>query len=226
MTDIPKQIWDYLAKKKGLGSVTTAAFMGNMAIESRYDPTAENEIGAYGLCQWLDRRSNLEQFTSQKGKPISDLETQLEFILYEISGSENGAYSQMLQYTTVEEQTVACCDYYERPGKGEHKHDQRIAAALEAFQKQGEGITIDNTYDASSSFYGGSKPLSSDSGFKYIEHGKSVTIIKLPENKTFCEPIYPDLITVSDTVPQWIIDVAVQNQNAKIEEANKKTDTK
>lgn len=225
MTDIPKQIWDYLAKKKGLGSVTTAAFMGNMAIESRYDPTAENGIGAYGLCQWLDRRDSLEQFASQKGKPISDLETQLEFILYEISGSENGAYSQMLQHTTVEEQTVACCDYYERPGKGEHKHDQRIAAALEAFQKQGEGITIDNTYDASSSFYGNS-PLSSDSGFKYIEHGKSVTIIKLPENKTFCEPIYPDLITVSDTVPQWIIDVAIQNQNAKVEEANKKTDTK
>lgn len=65
------------------------------------------------------------------------------------------------------------------------------------------------------------KALSSDSGFRYIEHGKTVTIIKLPENKTFAEPIYPDLITVSDTVPQWIIDVAVQKQNTKIEDNNK-----
>lgn len=63
--------------------------------------------------------------------------------------------------------------------------------------------------------------LSSDSGFKRISHGKMVTIIKLPENKTFAEPIYPDLITVSDTVPQWIIDVAVQKQNTKIENNNK-----
>ena len=65
------------------------------------------------------------------------------------------------------------------------------------------------------------KALSSDSGFRYIEHGKTVTIIKLPENKTFAEPIYPDLITVSDTVPQWIIDVAVQKQNTEIEDNNK-----
>lgn len=63
--------------------------------------------------------------------------------------------------------------------------------------------------------------LSSDSGFKRISHGKMVTIIKLPENKTFAEPIYPDLITVSDTVPQWIIDVAVQKQNTEIEDNNK-----
>ena len=46
-------------------------------------------------------------------------------------------------------------------------------------------------------------------GFKYIPHGKSVTIIKLPLGKTPCEPIYPDYVTVGDTVPQWALDKTV-----------------
>ncbi|MGO5439675.1 hypothetical protein ACTQX2_02215 [Megamonas funiformis] len=62
---------------------------------------------------------------------------------------------------------------------------------------------------------GGSSAKSSDGGFRYIEHGKTVTIIKLPDNKTFCEPIYPDFITVSDTVPQWVLDMSYQKQAEK-----------
>lgn len=57
-----------------------------------------------------------------------------------------------------------------------------------------------------------SSAKSSDGGFRYIEHGKTVTIIKLPDNKTFCEPIYPDFVTVSDTVPQWVLDMSYQKQ--------------
>ena len=49
-------------------------------------------------------------------------------------------------------------------------------------------------------------------GFKYIPHGSSVTIIKLPAGKTPCEPIYPDYVTVGDSVPQWALDKAVQTQ--------------
>ena len=67
---------------------------------------------------------------------------------------------------------------------------------------------------------GGSSAKSSDGGFRYIEHGKTVTIIKLPDNKTFCEPIYPDFITVSDTVPQWVLDMSYQYKAEKITNAN------
>lgn len=45
-------------------------------------------------------------------------------------------------------------------------------------------------------------------GFKYIPHGSSVTIIKLPLGKTPCEPIYPDYVTVGDTAPKWALDKA------------------
>ncbi|WP_312339156.1 M23 family metallopeptidase [Anaerospora hongkongensis] len=51
---------------------------------------------------------------------------------------------------------------------------------------------------------------SSDSGFSVSmkTHGKHAdsTITKLPKGKTFCEPVYPDLVTVSDKVPQWLLD--------------------
>mgnify|MGYP000582713870 CR=1 FL=1 len=78
-------------------------------------------------------------------------------------------------------------------------------------KKQGKGIKVENTYSGSSGYSSGSAKAS-DGGFRYIEHGKTVTIIKLPDNKTFCEPIYPDFITVSDTVPQWVLDMSYQNK--------------
>ena len=41
-----------------------------------------------------------------------------------------------------------------------------------------------------------------------------VKITKLQVGKTFpCEPVYPDLITVSDTVPQWVLDMTVVAAN-------------
>lgn len=49
---------------------------------------------------------------------------------------------------------------------------------------------------------GGKNAASSDGGFEV----KGTMVIKLPKNKTFAEPIYPDFITVNDTVPAWVID--------------------
>lgn len=97
------------------------------------------------------------------------------------------------------------------------------------------GHTIDDAWikqmaaaAANGTLNNGGSAKSSDGGFRYIEHGKTVTIIKLPDNKTFCEPIYPDFITVSDTVPQWVLDMSYQHkaeENAKAskdkEETNK-----
>lgn len=43
---------------------------------------------------------------------------------------------------------------------------------------------------------------SSDGGFEV----KGTMVIKLPKNKTFAEPIYPDFVTINDTVPAWVLD--------------------
>lgn len=75
--------------------------------------------------------------------------------------------------------------------------------------------------DASKSMSSGSGPGSSGgsgrgnagSGFKKIYIGeKTVRIIKLPEGKTVpFEPIYPDLITVSDTIPEWALNAVMSD---------------
>lgn len=55
-------------------------------------------------------------------------------------------------------------------------------------------------------------------GFEERQAGEYVTLTRLPKNKTTpCEPIYPDLITVSDTIPQWIMTQAIAEYNKQVE---------
>ena len=54
-----------------------------------------------------------------------------------------------------------------------------------------------------------------------------MTITRLPKDSTTpCEPIYPDLLTVSDTVPKWVFDQTLVEVNKQAEEdyRNKKFD--
>lgn len=50
-------------------------------------------------------------------------------------------------------------------------------------------------------------------GFKFKYAGEVVTITKLPDKKTFCEPIYPDLVMIGDFVPKWALDAAATVTN-------------
>jgi murein DD-endopeptidase MepM/ murein hydrolase activator NlpD len=76
----------------------------------------------------------------------------------------------------------------------------------------GDGAAISKIIMSSvlSGGLGTAKP--SDDGFsvKSKPHGKHADseITKLPKGKTFCEPVYPDLVTISDKIPQWLIDQA------------------
>lgn len=65
-------------------------------------------------------------------------------------------------------------------------------------------------------------------GFDVKRAGEIVTITRLPKGKTTpCEPIYPDLITVSDTIPEWIMTQTTADYNKKaLSEARKKAGLK
>lgn len=90
-----KQIFDFL-KSKGLNDIQAAAICGNIEAESEYNPAAKNEIGAIGICQWLnDRASKLQSLASSKGKNWSDLSVQLEYLWSEIG--PGGYYNQFVQ---------------------------------------------------------------------------------------------------------------------------------
>lgn len=78
-------IWNYL-KQKGWNSAAIAGVLGNFQQESGLSPTLEeegNHVG-YGLGQWsYERRTRLENYAKEQGKPVSDLYLQLDFLCSE-----------------------------------------------------------------------------------------------------------------------------------------------
>ena len=122
---------------KVLNSIQAAAILGNFSKESTLDPSVENGIGAYGLAQWLDRRPALEQFAASKNKPISDLQVQLEFTVFELEGKESAVLQSgaFKEGTDIEAATVAFRKIYERPGEFEADDPTRISEAKRYFNE-------------------------------------------------------------------------------------------
>ena len=53
--------------------VCAAAICGHIFGESGYNQNSVNSSsGAYGICNWLDRKVKLKQFAADNNKPISD----------------------------------------------------------------------------------------------------------------------------------------------------------
>ena len=77
--------------------------VANMKAESNLQPGI-NEIapvvpgsrGGFGLNQWTGpRRVAYEQFAANQGAPLDDLQTQLDFTMYELQGPERAAYEAL-----------------------------------------------------------------------------------------------------------------------------------
>ena len=141
----PKVIWDFL-KSQGLNDCGVAGLMGNLYAESGLKPcnlqnTYENKIGyndveytaaidqdiytnfvndkaGYGLAQWTypTRKQNLLTFHKKKGVSIGDLETQLEFLVYELKNNYSTTVWQVLEKaSSVLEASNAVLLKFERP---------------------------------------------------------------------------------------------------------------
>lgn len=134
-------IWNKL-QGLGFGDIHTAAIMGNMAIESGFDP-AISEIGGgggFGLCQWDDRKDSLADYAQRAGKDPSDLDIQLQFIKYELQGSESAAASKFFAETSnIDKATEIFCRKYERPNMAYANLEGRKQAAREILQSKGTG---------------------------------------------------------------------------------------
>lgn len=134
-------IWNKL-QGLGFGDIHTAAIMGNMAIESGFDP-AISEIGGgggFGLCQWDDRKGSLAEYAQRAGKDPSDLDIQLQFIKYELQGSESAAASEFFAETSnIDRATEIFCTKYERPYMPDANLEGRKQAAREILQSKGTG---------------------------------------------------------------------------------------
>ncbi len=141
-----EKIWNFLIEND-FSPEQAAGFLGNFWVESKFDP-AITEIGGgggYGIAQWTDRRSSLEAYAQQQGRPVDSLELQLDFLMYELNGSESAAYHAIKAETEVGSinppggawYTVST--QYERPAEPENP--LRGQKAHYYFNKFARGVT-------------------------------------------------------------------------------------
>lgn len=149
--DVPETVWNFLASK-GVASVAIAGIMGNMWAESRYNPAAnqldnEPNMNPYkagvGLCQWTEtRKDTLNSVAAGMGTTWTDVNAQLTHLWNEIG--PGGYYHEHLQAMCKMSDVAQATQYWFsnfEVGNPAYAHmDERIAAAQEAFQKQGKGI--------------------------------------------------------------------------------------
>lgn len=139
-----EQIWNklYDTYKNAYG---VAGLMGNIYAESGLNPknlqnTFENSLkmtddsytaavdngsytnfvndkAGYGLCQWTfySRKQNMLNWHRSRGKSIGDLETQLDFLIHELSTSYQTVHLALMSATSVKSASDVVLHNFEKP---------------------------------------------------------------------------------------------------------------
>lgn len=140
-----EKVW-FALKDLGYEDVVIAGAMGNIDFESAGFSTVavEKDGDGIGLCQWsFGRRVKLEAYAVSKELTWQDEDTQIEFLVAEISGQGPAAtaadhrlsgyiteekiistYSDWVNSSTVEESTLHFMRYFESPRKRQ-TYDER-----------------------------------------------------------------------------------------------------
>lgn len=105
---------------RGFTPPQAAALTGNIQQESSFNPTALNaDSGAEGLMQWrLDRRTGLAKYAKDTGRDPANVDTQLDYIVHEMTGPEKGNAASFLSSKDVQSANEALKKYI-RYGKNE-----------------------------------------------------------------------------------------------------------
>lgn len=138
--------FNYL-QQKGLAPHQAAGIVGNFAQESNVNPSITNSIGAFGAGQWLGaRKKALFDFAKRNGQDPANLQTQLDFTMYELNTTEKGAFNALKNTKTSAEAAKVIRKKYERPGEHEANDNRRVQEALKLHPYQKGGINDNNGY--------------------------------------------------------------------------------
>lgn len=165
------KVWNGL-RAAGYSEAATAAAMGNIEHESGFDTSAiEKGSGkGFGLVQWTGgRRTAYEKYAKSLGKPVSDVATQINYLLQELdAGSGQWVKKCSSRYgfgsltradwanastvNDIETATKAFMACFERPTYDSSKNhiDRRIDSAYKYYQEF-TGTQIDPSLLSSSS---------------------------------------------------------------------------
>lgn len=182
-------VWNAL-RAAGYNEITTAATMGNIEAESGFRPDLhEKGGGGFGLIQWTNqkghstgRRTDMENYCKSKGKPTSDLQCQIEYMLMELAGTSiwmkaNSKYNfgpltkadweAGKDIETATKAFMACCERPSYNPKTNHI-DKRIQYAQNYYDAfKGSPIDTSLSYNitaASGDTSGGTETAESNSG--------------------------------------------------------------
>lgn len=109
---------------RGIPLHVAQGIVANMQAESGLNPGI-NEVsplvpgsrGGYGLNQWTGpRRVQYEAFAAERGASPDDLNTQLDFTLWELQNTEKAAWSRLQGAQNAEDAARIYSDAFLRPG--------------------------------------------------------------------------------------------------------------
>lgn len=137
-----------LLKTAGLSQAAIAGIMGNIDVESNFNPAAYNaREGAIGIAQWEGgRRTALQQFAASHGTTETDLDTQVAFLLTE--ANQRGNLAAMQGYSDPA-QAAAYWDANYEVSSGSARQ-QRESVAQQVYQ-----VIAGPAYGSSASVAGG-----------------------------------------------------------------------
>jgi len=164
--DREEKIWNYFSQEpRSLTPAQVAGIMGNIAVESGYNPRALQPsttgdypvAGAgYGLVQWTDtgRQNNLiRRYNEAKDKDpnikIYSLSFQLDHIWWELNNTEKGAFNGLKGATpSLTERsgtTYVFSHLYERPAAPDNPERGKAAVkALAAYGSEDGGVPTES----------------------------------------------------------------------------------
>ena len=107
----------------GLPNITynvAFAIAGNISAESSFNPTAEyKKSGAYGLCQWYQKReTNLINFCNENNLSYTEREGQLKFLVNELKNGYKSVYNTITNMNdNIDDMAYTFCMKFEVPGE-------------------------------------------------------------------------------------------------------------
>ncbi len=162
-SSVEDKVW-YTLRNLGYSEYAVAGVMGNIYAESGFNPEIiEHGSGVgFGLCQWsYGRRTQLEAYAEAKGVSPSDVDTQIEFLIAELTpGGGAGGHANYQLMTTeyngqkyrpsdwkdatnASDAATAFCYTFERPKASSARIDVRTQKA-EQYYEMYKGKTIES----------------------------------------------------------------------------------
>ena len=201
--NIEKIIWDFF-KEKGLTDYGIAGLMGNLYAESGLNPknlqqTYEKKLNmtdeeytnavdngtytnfvhdqaGYGLAQWTywSLKDDLLDFCKEKNKSVGDLNTQLEFLAYQLSTDYKLVWETLKTATSVLDASNAVLLKFEKPADQSSSAQAKRALYGTKYYTQysiNQNTTIQSTIKQTSSNKG-------DAKMKYSETNKPLVCMQ------------------------------------------------